>query len=193
MTCVSRHPDHCLVCRQMDPSSRYLFVFISYLPLCRKFGLCGTSEEQILCTIYRSFCTASGRRGSFTVKGAFIEVLCCSQVSWGHSCPSRSACVNPLMTLYRIGHNLLLFFRRSPILLRRITISSAVGVGARNTAVFRPPATDMRFELSPVPPNPLGEGRWIKTAAALVIGCVVVEIDHFSRNSLNGSPTPLKR
>ena len=28
------------------------------------------------------------------------------------------------------------------------------------------------FELSPVPANPLGEGRYIKTAAALVIGCV---------------------
>ena len=132
----------------------------------------GTSEEQILCTIYKSFCTARGRRGSFTVKGAFIVVLCCPQVSWRHSC--RSACVDPQMPLdFRISHNLLLFFRRSPILFRRMTISSGVGVGARTTAVFRPPATDMRFELSPVPPNPLGEGRWIKTAAALVIGCVV--------------------
>ena len=28
------------------------------------------------------------------------------------------------------------------------------------------------FEVSPVPPNPLGEGRYIRTAAALVIGYV---------------------
>ena len=43
----------------MDESSGYLcwvFVFISYLQLCRKFGLCGTSEEAITCTIYRSLC-----------------------------------------------------------------------------------------------------------------------------------------
>ena len=25
---------------------------------------------------------------------------------------------------------------------------------------------------SPVPPNPLGEGRWIRTAACLIIGCI---------------------
>ena len=31
----------------------------------------------------------------------------------------------------------------------------------------------VNFALSPVPANPLGEGRYIKTAAALVIGCVV--------------------
>ncbi len=29
------------------------------------------------------------------------------------------------------------------------------------------------FPVSPVPENPLGEGRFIKTAAALIIGCVI--------------------
>lgn len=29
------------------------------------------------------------------------------------------------------------------------------------------------FDISPVPPNPLGEGRYIRTAAALIIGCVL--------------------
>jgi hypothetical protein len=151
-----------------------VFVFISYLQLCRKFGLCGMREEQILvCTVYRSFCVERGRRGSFTLKGASYcgPVLLTSQLATcTHVGP---ACVDPLMPLYfRISHNLL-FFRRSPILFRCMTNSSGVGVGARTTAVFSPPATDRRFELSPVPPNPLGEGRWIKTAAALVIGCVV--------------------
>lgn len=132
----------------------------------------GTSEEQILCTIYRSFCAARGRRGSFT-KRAPLLWSCAVRRSAGGTHVGQPG-VDPQMPLdFRISHNLLLFFRRSPTLLRRMTISSGVGVGARTTAVFRPPATDMRFELSPVPPNPLGEGRWIKTAAALVIGCVV--------------------
>jgi molybdenum cofactor synthesis domain-containing protein len=41
----------------------------------------------------------------------------------------------------------------------------------------------MRFELSPVPPNPLGEGRWIKTAAALVIGDEILNGKTLDRNS----------
>ena len=125
------------------------------------------------CTVYRSFYTVRGRRGSFTVQGATIVVLCRSQVSWRHSC--GPACVDSIMPLnLRISHNNPLFFRRSPTLLRCMTNLSGVRVGAaRTTAVFNPPASDIHFELSQVPPNPLGEGRWIKTAAALVIGCVV--------------------
>jgi hypothetical protein len=128
------------------------------------------------CTVYRSICAERGRRGSFTVKRRLFLLWSCAaeQVSWRHSC--GRACVDLLMPLYfRISHNLFLFFRGSPTLLRCMTNSSGVGVGARNTttAVFKPPATDIHFELSPVPQNPLGEGRWIKTAAALVIGCVV--------------------
>ena len=33
------------------------------------------------------------------------------------------------------------------------------------------PAVKYNFPVSDVPPNPLGEGRYIKTAAALIIGC----------------------
>ena len=32
---------------------------------------------------------------------------------------------------------------------------------------------DVRFSVSQVPRNPLGEGNYIKSAAALIIGCVV--------------------
>ena len=32
------------------------------------------------------------------------------------------------------------------------------------------PAVDWNFPVSPIPPNPLGEGKYIKRAAALIIG-----------------------
>ena len=35
------------------------------------------------------------------------------------------------------------------------------------------PKVTYNFPVSDIPPNPLGEGRYIKTAAALIIGCVV--------------------
>lgn len=38
-------------------------------------------------------------------------------------------------------------------------------------AVAQPKVYD--FAVSDVPANPLGEGRYIKTAAALIIGCVL--------------------
>ena len=37
----------------------------------------------------------------------------------------------------------------------------------------------VNFALSPVPANPLGEGRYIRTAAALVIGCVLCYVASF--------------
>lgn len=123
---------------------------------------------------------ARGRRGSFKER-LLLLWSCAAAISWRHSCRST---VDPLMPLYfrfRIGN--LLYFRRSPVLLRHMTISSRVGVGPRTTAVFSPPATDMRFELSRVPPNPLGEGRWIKTAAALVIGDEILNGKTLDRNS----------
>ncbi|KAF8465876.1 Molybdopterin binding protein [Russula ochroleuca] len=83
---------------------------------------------------------------------------------------------------FRINYKLFLFSRRSPSLLRRITSSSSGGDDAHKAA-FSPPASDMRFELSPVPPNPLGEGRWIKTAAALVIGDEILNGKTLDRNS----------
>jgi len=39
-----------------------------------------------------------------------------------------------------------------------------------NTSTPSLPPPKITFELSPVPPNPLGEGRCIRTAAALIIG-----------------------
>jgi hypothetical protein len=33
--------------------------------------------------------------------------------------------------------------------------------------------TNVTFPLSKIPPNPLGEGKYIKTAAALIIGLVL--------------------
>ena len=89
---------------------------------------------------------------------------------------------------FRIGHNLFLFIRRSPILLRRMTISSRAGVGARTTAVFSPPATDKRFELSSVPPNPLGEGEVDQdsSSARYRVRCLSGVV-YYSRNSLNTS------
>jgi len=37
-------------------------------------------------------------------------------------------------------------------------------------------AAPITFAKSPVPPNPLGEGRTIKTAAALMIGWVIISV-----------------
>jgi hypothetical protein len=68
-------------------------------------------------------------------------------------------------------------FVRSPrpthLVTRAIAKSSGPTTDARTTSAYSAPSSAVHFELSPVPPNPLGEGRWIKTAAALVIGCVV--------------------
>ena len=44
--------------------------------------------------------------------------------------------------------------------------------GAANASKPTTEQPKWNFPLSPVPPNPLGEGRYIKTAAALIIGCV---------------------
>ncbi|KAA1471936.1 Molybdopterin binding protein [Dentipellis sp. KUC8613] len=52
-----------------------------------------------------------------------------------------------------------------------------------------PPATasaplpEFNFELSPIPKNPLGEGRYIKTAAALMIGDEILNGKTLDRNS----------
>ena len=37
-----------------------------------------------------------------------------------------------------------------------------------------PRLTELSFPITPAPKNPLGEGNYIRTAAALIIGCVLV-------------------
>ncbi len=126
-----------------------------------KLVVCATSEEQIPVQSIDRFDGRGDREKLFNL------------LSW--SCAACQLVVLMSVRLRRPTHAVNKFFlfpRGSPCLLRPMINSSGVRVGAR-TAVFTPPASDMRFELSPVPPNPLGEGRWIKTAAALVIGCVV--------------------
>ena len=39
-----------------------------------------------------------------------------------------------------------------------------------------PRLTELSFPITPVPKNPLGKGRYIRTAAALIIGYVPIEI-----------------
>ncbi|KAH9936701.1 Molybdopterin binding protein [Amylocystis lapponica] len=46
-----------------------------------------------------------------------------------------------------------------------------------------PPAPEWNFSVSDMPPNPLGEGRWIKTAAALIIGDEILNGKTLDRNS----------
>ncbi|KAH9929046.1 MoaB/Mog domain-containing protein [Epithele typhae] len=45
------------------------------------------------------------------------------------------------------------------------------------------PVPQWNFAVSPVPPNPLGEGRYIKTAAALMIGDEILNGKTLDRNS----------
>ncbi|KAG7451675.1 Molybdopterin binding protein [Guyanagaster necrorhizus] len=46
-----------------------------------------------------------------------------------------------------------------------------------------PPKVDFSFELSPIPPNPLGEGKCIRTAAALIIGDEILNGKTLEANS----------
>ncbi|KAG1772484.1 MoaB/Mog domain-containing protein [Suillus placidus] len=58
--------------------------------------------------------------------------------------------------------------------------SSAVGA---SQAEDKPPAPVVNFPNSPIPKNPLGEGRYIKTAAALIIGDEILNGNTLDRNS----------
>ncbi|KIM40241.1 hypothetical protein M413DRAFT_446414 [Hebeloma cylindrosporum] len=52
-----------------------------------------------------------------------------------------------------------------------------------HTSTPSPPPPKVTFEVSPVPPNPLGEGRYIRTAAALIIGDEILNGKTLDRNS----------
>lgn len=67
---------------------------------------------------------------------------------------------------------------RSPHLFSQLSSMSQPSVPAdpsasgANSAATRNEPTQWDFPVSQIPANPLGEGRYIKTAAALIIGCV---------------------
>lgn len=53
---------------------------------------------------------------------------------------------------------------------------SLVSLKAMVAATTTPRLTELDFPISPIPRNPLGGGKHIRTAAALIIGWVPVEI-----------------
>ncbi|KAI0299384.1 MoaB/Mog domain-containing protein [Multifurca ochricompacta] len=61
--------------------------------------------------------------------------------------------------------------------------SRAVADTPTSTTTSVPFSSGIDFELSPVPPNPLGKGRWIKTAGALIIGDEILNGKTLDRNS----------
>jgi len=55
-------------------------------------------------------------------------------------------------------------------LARTMATASETGSSANARPTEVPTETKVTFPVSKIPPNPLGEGRYIKTAAALIIG-----------------------
>jgi hypothetical protein len=45
-----------------------------------------------------------------------------------------------------------------------------------------PRLTELDFPITPVPKNPLGEGKYIRTAAALIIGYVITKPESLRNN-----------
>jgi hypothetical protein len=58
------------------------------------------------------------------------------------------------------------------------SLTAALPSATSNTMVVvaTPRLTELNFPITPVPKNPLGDGKYIRTAAALIIGCVPIEI-----------------
>ena len=48
-----------------------------------------------------------------------------------------------------------------------------------------PPPVNARFAISRVPRNPLGESNYIRTAAALIIGCVLRNLQAYALTDPN--------
>ncbi|KAH9903307.1 MoaB/Mog domain-containing protein [Cubamyces lactineus] len=106
---------------------------------------------------------------------------------------SRSYCLSSLNSSQRAEASFQQVSSRTPI--ANMSTSTPV-VPAANPSTPRPtegsatnasaPTNEQpkwNFPLSPVPPNPLGEGRYIKTAAALIIGDEILNGKTLDRNS----------
>lgn len=113
-------------------------------------------------------------------------------------CACRRSMLSQTRTrLFQVARHLSTRPARSSIISR--TMSSSSASSSSESQPQQPPVQlpSLNFEVSPVPKNPLGEGRWIKTAACLIIGCVVfflarfiavlmTELNHGSDEILNG-------
>ncbi|KZT04872.1 Molybdopterin binding protein [Laetiporus sulphureus 93-53] len=64
-----------------------------------------------------------------------------------------------------------------------VPVATLSGNASGNAAEPQPAPMQWNFPTSPMPPNPLGEGRYIKTAAALVIGDEILNGKTLDRNS----------
>ncbi|TFY53465.1 hypothetical protein EVG20_g10103 [Dentipellis fragilis] len=66
---------------------------------------------------------------------------------------------------------------------RHLRPATSLRFATMSTSTASAPVPDVNFELSPIPKNPLGEGRYIKTAAALMIGDEILNGKTLDRNS----------
>ena len=61
---------------------------------------------------------------------------------------------------------------------RNISPTAAFSSASPKTTIATataPRLTELNFQITPVPKNPLGEGKYIRTAAALIIGYSLIE------------------
>jgi hypothetical protein len=100
-----------------------------------------------------------------------------------HNSPKRTQCSPPYNSQPTLAQGMALSTSRllslSAHFVRPVSTPTTRSVHRRMSSTPPPspsptpiiPGKDYDFPLSPVPKNPLGEGRYIKTAAALIIGC----------------------